>query len=157
MSDPWLLDGKPFEEEDIPEGKIGFVYLITNLVDNRKYIGRKIFYSTKRLPPLKGKTRKRKKITGSDWQNYYGSSDEMKELILTIGKVSFRREILHLCGSKSELSYLETKEILVRDALIKDEYINKWLTAQINGNNLKGMIIDKHRCETEGRQEPIPD
>ena len=55
---------------------------------------------------------------------------------MTFGKESFKREILRMCRSKTEMSYFETKEILVRDALIRDDYINKWLTAQINGKNL---------------------
>ena len=137
-NNPWYYNEKPFESEDIPETAIGFVYLIT-LPDDRKYIGRKGFYSTIRKPPLKGKTRKRKVVKESDWKNYFGSSDEMKELLLTNGPNGFRREILRLCSSKSELSYFETKEIFVRDALLKDDYINKWLTAQINGSNLKNI------------------
>jgi hypothetical protein len=60
----------------------------------------------------------------------------MKESVLTDGKDSFIREILRFCTSKTEMSYFENKEIFARDALIKDEYINKWLTAQINGKNL---------------------
>jgi hypothetical protein len=145
-NNPWIYNGKEFDEKDIPEESIGFVYLITCLTDNRKYIGRKIFYSTKRLPPLKGKFRKRKKVTNSDWQNYYGSSEEMKDLVLTLGKEAFKREILYLCNSKSSMSYLESKEIFVRDALLKKEFLNNWITCQISGNNLKELYIDENKC-----------
>jgi len=49
----WIYQGK--EVTEIPNEYEGFVYLITNLTDNRKYVGKKLakFKTTK--PPLKGK------------------------------------------------------------------------------------------------------
>jgi hypothetical protein len=111
------------------------VYLITNLKTDQKYIGRKLFNSTSRKP-VKGSVRRKKVVKESSWKNYYGSSLEMKQMYLTYGPESFKREIIHLCKSKSTMSYQETKEILIRDALLRDDYVNKWLTAQINGRNL---------------------
>lgn len=104
-----------------------------------KYIGRKILTS-KRKKILKGKVKR--VISASDWKDYFGSSEQMKLYILTNGKNSVKREILRLCNSKSEMAYFESKEIFVRDALLKDEYINKWITCQISGNNLRYLKKD---------------
>ena len=133
---PWIYKDKPFDNEDIPEGVIGFVYVITNKKTSRKYIGRKILIARKKKV-TNGKTKRI--IVDSNWQKYYGSSAEMINDVLTFGEESFIREILYLCKSKSVMAYLELKEIMARDALIKDEYINKWITAQINGKNLKEL------------------
>jgi len=42
-----------------------------------------------------------------------------------------------LCKSKSEMAYFEAKTIFERDALLKDNYINRWITCQINAKNLE--------------------
>ena len=54
----WLYKGKQVNE--ISNEYEGFVYLITNLTNNRKYVGKKLskFKTTK--PPLKGKKNKRR-------------------------------------------------------------------------------------------------
>ena len=77
-TNPWTLDGKIFESNNIDDAQ-GFVYLITNLTTNLKYVGKKNFWSVRKLPPLKGKTRKRTKRVESDWKDYYGSSEEVKD------------------------------------------------------------------------------
>jgi len=132
----WIYEGKEIDESDIPAGSVGFVYIIFIAGTDKKYIGRKILTSTKRKPPKKGETRRTKVVSASNWQNYYGSSAEMKNLLLTQGKDAFIRKIVRFCKSKSEMAYYEAKLIFEEDALLKDEYINKWLTCQINGKNL---------------------
>ena len=54
----WTYNGN--EVTEIPQEYEGFVYIITNLTDDRKYIGKKLakFKTTK--PPLKGKKNKRR-------------------------------------------------------------------------------------------------
>jgi len=50
----WLFENLPFEpDEDFLKDFVGFVYCITD-PDGKKYIGKKFFWSTRRLPPLKG-------------------------------------------------------------------------------------------------------
>lgn len=73
----WYYNEKEFTSEMI-EDYIGFVYLITDLSNNKKYIGKKTLQSKRKLPPLKGKTRRRTKIVESNWQDYFGSSEEVK-------------------------------------------------------------------------------
>ena len=146
----WSYKGQPLTE--IPEGGyIGFVYIIECIPTGQKYIGKKIFHSTSRKP-VKGSTRRKKTVKESDWKNYYGSSELMRSLILTFGKDQFIRTIVRLCKSKSEESYYETKLIFDTDALIRDNYINKWLTAQINGRNLHYL---KDEVDVEPYQMPV--
>lgn len=134
----WTYEGKEFEESDIGEYE-GFVYLITELSTGKKYVGKKIFFNKVSKPPLKGKKRRRISKKFSDWETYYGSSDIMKEAIDKNGVFDYKREIIRLCKSKSEMSYIESKEIFVRDALIKDDYYNNWISCRIQRNTLKGL------------------
>src|SRR6056300_300583 len=99
----WYYNGEEFTSEMIGD-YVGFVYMLTDKSNNKKYIGKKIFVSKRRLPPLKGKTRRRTKLVESNWQDYYGSSDEVKQIVEEKGGDNFHREILHLCNSKGELS-----------------------------------------------------
>ena len=122
---------------------VGFVYVITDLSNKKKYVGKKLFNSTRRLAPLKGKTRKRKVVKESDWKDYFGSSDEVKLLVETNGRESFHREIIHLCNSKGIMSYLETKEQFDREVLLSDEYYNGIINCKIHRTHVKGLRDDK--------------
>jgi len=107
------------------EDYFGFVYIITNLETNKKYIGKKFFHHTKKLPPLKGMKRKRTVVKESDWETYYGSSNILKEELKQHGKDKFKREIIKLCTNKKELTYWETKLQFAYGVLEKpDEYYN---------------------------------
>ena len=130
----WQLEGKEINE--IPDGYQGFVYLIT-LKDGKKYVGKKNFYFIKTRQVNK---KKKKYNAESDWKEYYGSSDYVNELVEEHGKDTVKREIIHLCKTKSEMGYLETYEIFVRHALLKDEYLNGWVSVRINKRNVLGKI-----------------
>ena len=107
------------------EDYFGFVYVITNTLTNKKYIGKKFFHHTKKLPPLKGMKRKRTIVKESDWKTYYGSSNILKEELKQHGKDKFKREIIKLCTNKKELTYWETKLQFAYGVLEKpDEYYN---------------------------------
>jgi hypothetical protein len=125
----WLHHDSPFEPIELDPKKIyGFVYLIENLVNGRKYVGKKLFF-------FKGfKTVKKKKkriLVESDWKTYYGSSNALQKDINEIGKINFRRVILHLCTSKSECSYLEMKEQVERNAILSDKYYNDQIRVRV--------------------------
>ena len=137
---PWLYDNKPFTSKDIGE-YVGFVYLITELESGKKYIGKKLFVSKRKLPPLKGKTRKRTVIKESDWKTYYGSSEEVQNLVES--GVQFKREILYLCESKGIMSYLEAKEQFERDVLLTNDYYNGIINCKIHASHVKGLINGK--------------
>jgi len=137
----WLYNGEEFTSEMIGD-YVGFVYIITDLTNGKKYVGKKTLQSKRKLPPLKGKTRRRTKIVESDWQTYYGSSDEVKQLVEDNGPESFKREILHLCKSKGEMSYLELKEQMDREVLLNDEYYNGIIQVKIHRNHVRSLKKD---------------
>ena len=113
----WYFNGVEFSEVD-PKLE-GFVYLIENLTNNKKYIGKKTFWERRKDP----KTGRRKKKE-SNWMNYYGSCDELKEDVKVLGKEQFKREILYLCPHKKSMSYYETYEQFKRDVIMREDYYN---------------------------------
>lgn len=126
------------EWENIPkdvENWFGFVYCIerTNALEGEKryYWGCKQFIRNTKLPPLKGKTRKRKVIKESDWRNYYGSSEELKKDLSLHGKDNFKRVILKLCLSKWHLKYEELRTQLENNAILRDDSYNGILNLRI--------------------------
>ena len=108
---PWIYNENPFTSNDIGDN-FGFVYLITNKSNNRKYIGRKYFFSF-RTP--KGKKRKVK--SESDWKKYYGSCPELKEEIEQLGRQNFSRTILSLHKTKGKTNFEETRQLFVNGVL----------------------------------------
>ena len=130
----WIYEKKDFTEDLIGDN-YGFVYEITNLTNNKKYIGKKFFYSAK-TKQVKGKKKKFK--VSSDWQTYYGSSDTLQKDVLQYGPENFRREILHLCKTKGECGYLEAKEQFVNNVLESDDYYNTWIMVRVRKSHIKG-------------------
>lgn len=140
----WLHEGKQLDA--LPDDCVGFVYLITNTTNGRKYIGKKLAKfsrtSTKTVV-LKNGTKKKKKVRSkidSDWQEYYGSSNELNKDIELLGKENFIREILFFCKSKAECSYIEAREQFVRKVLETDEYYNNNIMCRIHGSHIKGKV-----------------
>lgn len=134
----WYYNNKILEQP--PEGYQGFVYLITDKSTGKMYVGKKGFWSKKTLPPLKGKTRKRRSIVESDWQKYYGSSDMVKLLLLEHGPENFYREILYLCRTKGEMGYLEAKEQFARNVLLDDNYYNGIINCKIHRSHVQSLL-----------------
>ena len=139
----WVYNGNIFTENEI-DNYIGFVYIIVNTVTNRKYVGKKLFWSSKTKQVNKKK--KRYKVP-SDWQEYYGSNDILKKDIETIGKENFTRTIIHLCKSKGECSYLEAKEQFVRNVIESDEFYNTWIMVRVRNSHIKDLI-EKRKNES---------
>jgi len=130
----WKYNGKDFTE-DLVGNNYGFVYQITNLTNGRKYIGKKFFYSAK-TKQVKGKKKKYKAL--SNWQTYYGSSDNLTKDVLQLGHENFNREILHLCLTKGECGYLEAKEQFRNNVLENDNYYNSWIMVRVRKDHIKG-------------------
>ena len=140
----WLFENK--QVEVLPEDCVGFVYLITNLVTGRKYIGKKLAKFSKttyRVVKLKNGNKKRKKIKSkidSDWQLYYGSNDQLNQDIEKIGNENFKREILYYCRSKAECSYIEAREQFNHRVLESDDYYNGQISVRVHGSHIKNKI-----------------
>ena len=108
---PWLYQGAAFTSEHIDDF-FGFVYCITNNTNGRQYIGRKYFWKF-RTP--RGKKRKVK--SESDWKNYYGSSEELKEEIQQLGRYNFSRVMLSLHKTAGKTNFEETRQLFVNGVL----------------------------------------
>mgnify|MGYP000335969429 CR=1 FL=1 len=130
----WTYNGKDFTE-DLVGNNYGFVYQITNLTNGRKYIGKKFFYSAK-TKQVKGKKKRYK--ASSNWQTYYGSSDNLTKDVLQLGHENFNREILHICLTKGECGYLEAKEQFRNNVLETDNYYNSWIMVRVRKDHIKG-------------------
>ena len=139
----WLYKGKQVNE--ISNEYEGFVYLITNLTNNRKYVGKKSskFKTTK--PPLKGKKNRRRGHKESDWRDYWGSSDKLNEDVEALGPKNFTREILYFCKSRGEMSYLEAKEQFDRRVLETDEYYNGIINVRVGGSKILRENLKAHQ------------
>lgn len=131
----WKYKGNDFTENDIGDN-YGFVYIITNLISGKKYVGKKFFYSSK-TKVIKGK-KKRYKIF-SDWQTYYGSNTELQNDVKIHGEGFFSREIIHLCKSKGECGYLEAKEQFDRSVLESTDYYNTWIMVRVRKSHIKAF------------------
>ena len=136
----WFYQGEIVNE--LPEDCVGFVYIITNTLNGRMYIGKKLAKFSKttyKVVKLKNGTKKRKKIKSkidSDWQEYYGSSPNLTADIDTLGKENFKREILHYCNSKAQTSYLEAKEQFLRQVLESNDYYNGHIQVRVHGSHI---------------------
>lgn len=136
MSD-WVYSKKKITQE-IVDNYAGFVYIITNLTNNKQYIGKKLF-KFKRKKQNKGKYKK--VLIESDWREYYGSCNELKKDIELLGKENFKREILYFCINKSEMNYKELKLQMKLDVVLKpDNFYNNFVGTRISANGLKHML-----------------
>lgn len=132
----WIYNGEQFTEDMIGDS-VGFVYIITNLINNKQYIGKKLFTKSKSFQ--KNKKKKRKRVS-SDWVDYTGSNDQLNDDIKKGDLV--KKEILLLCKSKSELNYMELKYQVQFDVLFQPEqYYNSYIGTRVNRKQLR--IKDK--------------
>ena len=84
----------------------GFIYMTTNNINGKKYIGQSTF----------------NRITNC--VNYLGSGVHLKRSIKKNGKENFSREIIAIAYSKDELNQLEIEFIKNHNAVESDDYYN---------------------------------
>ena len=140
----WIYQNSPVQ--DLPEDCVGFVYLITNNLSGKKYIGKKLAKfakTTYRTVKLKNGTKKKKKIRSkidSDWREYYGSNDQLNKDVLTQGTENFTREILYYCRSKAECSYIEAREQFSNRVLESTDYYNGQISVRVHGSHIINIL-----------------
>ena len=117
MQMTWKYNNEDFTEA--PKGMEGFVYLITNLTNNKKYIGKKNFWTRQ-----KDRKTGRRKTKEGPWQSYWGSCEELVADVKELGEDKFLREILYLCPHKKSMSFYETMEQFKRDVIVREDYYN---------------------------------
>lgn len=125
--------------DETPEEYQGFVYEITELHTNKKYIGKKNFWKPKTLPKNSKRKRRIRTRVESDWRGYFGSSGILTEKVNEYGEKGFTRVILKLCKTKGEMSYYEAKLQFEKDVLFKEEYYNEFIGCKIHAKHLKGI------------------
>lgn len=128
----WVYNGKEFNDSHIPEGGVGFIYIMTAIIDGKSiaYIGKKNFFANIKRPlgkkALAMSTDKRLKkyrtLRNPDFMRYYSSNKTLKDAHKA--GVVIKREILKICYSAMELTYQETKYQFVHEVLEKEEYLN---------------------------------
>ena len=152
---PWKIESqaqignlkrvKPFNDDMIPKGAVGFVYMMNYKAKDGvmySYIGKKNFYSKRKKKfgkkALAAMTDKRAKkyetVVKLDYENYFSSNKELKQAYKD-GKMIYRT-ILKICFSKASLTYEETKAQFKHGVLEKDYYLN----GNILGRFYKGKI-----------------
>lgn len=138
----WIYKEKEFNEEEVPEQAIGFIYIITNIKSNRKYIGRKLLTKAgvkKKINLSEIKRQKKPARTSSNWKNYYGSCEDLTADLKLIGKEYFKREIIQFAYTQATLNYLEAKYQFLYGVLETNDFYN----ANINCNPYKRNIIGR--------------
>ncbi len=130
----WYYNNEEFN--NTPEEYQGFVYEITELSTNKKYIGKKNFWRPKTLPKNSRRSRKVKTRVESDWREYYGSNVVLQGLVEEHGSKGYQRVILHLCKTKGQMSYYEAKLQFENDVLLKEEYYNEFIGCKIHSKHL---------------------
>lgn len=131
---PWTYQGNPIHT--LPEDCEGFVYLITNTTNGKKYVGKKLAKFKKTRPPLKGRINKRRSKVESDWKDYWGSSDHLNADVAELGEEKFTREILYICKGRGVMSYLEAREQFERRVLESDDYYNGIINVRVGGSKI---------------------
>ena len=130
----WYYNNELFELT--PEEYQGFVYQITELHTNKKYIGKKNFWKPKILPVNKTRKRRVRTRVESDWKTYFSSSSQIQKLVEEKGEEKFKREILKLCKTKGEMSYYEAKLQFENNVLFRDDYYNEFIGCRVHSKHL---------------------
>ena len=124
---PWIFNGHPFLSKDIDD-HFGFVYCITNLLNGKRYIGRKYFHQLRK--PRGGGRRVRSE---SDWKKKFGNP-------------FFKRDILSLHKTKGLTNFEETRQLFLNNVLT--EAMSDGTPAFYNSNIL-GRYMRKDYFQTD--------
>ena len=143
MQMTWKYNNEDFTES--PKGMEGFVYLITNLTNNKKYIGKKNFWTRQ-----KDRKTGRRKTKEGPWQSYWGSCEELVADVKELGEDKFLREILYLCPHKKSMSFYETMEQFKRDVILREDYYNTTVEGKFFSSEVERIYSIVESTKKEG-------
>jgi hypothetical protein len=128
----WIYKNQEFNELHIPDGHVGFIYIMTAIIDGKSvaYIGKKNFFANIKKPLGKKalamstdkRLKKYKRELKPDFMRYYSSNKILKDAHKA--GVSIKREILMICSTQMELTYQEVKYQFKYEVLEKEEFLN---------------------------------
>ena len=133
----WIYKDEPYDET--PDEYRGFVYVITELDTDKKYLGKKNFWRPKTLPKNSKRNRRVRTRVESDWREYYGSNKELQLLVESRGESNYKREIIRLCRTKGEMSYFEAKAQFDNGVLFSDKWYNEFIGCKIHSRHIRGL------------------
>lgn len=143
----WLYKGQEITPETLTDEMTkceGFVYLITNTLSGKKYIGKKTLWSYRKKKVLlkNGKKVDRKVKSSSGWEDYWSSSSFVHEDVEKLGKENFKREILLFCSTRGVMSYWEAHFQYKHEVLLdQDNWYNQQIDVRLRSNkNLKEVF-----------------
>jgi len=106
----------------------GYIYLTTNTVNGRKYIGQRQWHDEQNI--------------GED--KYLGSGIIFKQALKKYGEQSFHKEILCICESKEDLDFREKEFISFYHACNNPEFYN--VHEGGSGGNTRKGYTDEEFC-----------
>lgn len=102
----------------------GFIYITTNLLDGKRYIGQKKFDNASR------------------WKSYLGSGYHLMHAIKKYGKENFYRDIIAITYSFEESNIIEKEMIDYFDAVNSEDYYN-----QMEGGTVVNALTKKNSIQ----------
>ena len=133
----WMYNNSKITKvSQFPQNTYGFVYKTTHIPSGKAYIGKKVLVHNKKVKVtkkdlllyegVKGRKPTHKRVSKeSDWLVYYGSNQQLKELVENWPADHFDRKIMKLAPNKKLLTYYETQYQFIYRVLEKpDEFFN---------------------------------
>lgn len=134
----WTYKGKEIKcLADCELGAIGFIYEITNITKNKKYLGRK----TVLKPKYTSGVNKGISKGAYAFQSYCGSSKSLLEDIKNGDE--YKKEVIRWCYTKAEMTYYESEAIYCSGSLLDETYYNYWCKATVYSRHLNPNKKDK--------------
>lgn len=111
-----------------------FVYRIT-LPNGEWYVGKKKVW-------VESKKKIKKE---SNWKDYWSSSKDLQARVTAAGEVNCKREIIKLCVSAGEASWLELKALIETDAMLDSKCLNANVLMSFHKKVIQGYSDDGRR------------